>query len=94
MTHEDIVALLDGLATSDPGPAPSDARLKTDISRTGTAPNGLPLYRYRYTGHAPVFEGVMAQDVLHHTPDAVIHAEDGTMAVDYARLGLRMKRIH
>lgn len=49
----------------------SDARLKTGITRVGTAENGLPLYHFRYLGQSQVWEGVMAQDVLAHTPEAV-----------------------
>ncbi|MBI1418419.1 MAG: hypothetical protein GC146_14470 [Limimaricola sp.] len=73
--------------------APSDARLKTDIRRTGTAPNGLPLYQFRYRGFRRVYEGVMAQDVLQLRPDAVIKRL-GYYLVDYGKLGLEMKTIH
>ncbi|MDH3263156.1 MAG: tail fiber domain-containing protein [Paracoccaceae bacterium] len=74
--------------------APSDARLKTDITRVGTAANGLPLYQFRYVGQSSVYRGVMAQDVLAHRPDAVVTLPGGFLAVDYARLGLELKIIH
>lgn len=74
--------------------APSDARLKTDIARVGTATNGLPLYQFRYVGLGTVYEGVMAQDVLAHTPEAVVTLPGGYLAVDYARLGLELKIVH
>lgn len=73
--------------------AVSDARLKTDIRRTGTAPNGLPLYRFRYIGMSTEYEGVMAQDVLKLRPDAVVE-RFGFYAVDYGKLGLEMKTVH
>lgn len=69
----------------------SDARLKTDISRIGDTPSGLPLYTFRYRGDRRIWRGVMAQDVLRHTPDAVVRSSDGYLYVRYARLGLRMK---
>ncbi len=71
----------------------SDIRLKTDITEIGTASNGLPLYTYQYIGHDAVFEGVMAQDVLAHTPEAVITMPGGFYAVDYEMLGLELKKL-
>ncbi len=71
----------------------SDARLKTDIVRVGTAANGLPLYHFRYIGDSVIWEGVMAQDVLTHTPAAVGLGIGGTMAVNYDMLGLQMRRV-
>jgi hypothetical protein len=71
----------------------SDARLKTAIRRTGTAANGLPLYRFRYRGLPTVYEGVMAQDVAARFPEAVTTMPSGDMAVNYTRLGLRMRRL-
>ncbi|MEL6683953.1 MAG: tail fiber domain-containing protein [Pseudomonadota bacterium] len=71
----------------------SDMRLKTDIAEIGTASNGLPLYTYQYIGHDAVFEGVMAQDVLAHTPEAVITMPGGFYAVNYDMLGLKLKKL-
>ena len=70
----------------------SDARLKTGITRVGTADNGLPLYHFRYLGQSQVWEGVMAQDVLAHTPEAVSEM-GGYYLVDYGRLGLEMRAV-
>ena len=61
----------------------SDARLKDDIRRIGTAHNGLPLYTFRYRGDDVTHVGLMAQDVLHVKPDAVLTMPHGFMAVDY-----------
>lgn len=71
----------------------SDERLKTDITRVGTAENGLPLYEFSYIGFDGRFQGVMAQEVLAHTPEAVITHPSGYMMVDYGMLGMEMTRI-
>ena len=73
--------------------AESDRRLKTDISQTGVAANGLPLYRFRYLDGAQYYEGVMAQDVLAYNADAVLVGADGYYRVDYGQLGLRMRAV-
>lgn len=72
---------------------PSDRRLKTDIQRIGTTVHELPLYRYRYIGHAAVYEGVMAQDVLAVAPQAVVVSANGYYAVDYGLLGAPFRRV-
>ena len=72
----------------------SDLRLKTDITRIGTAAHGLPLYTFRYIGETDLYEGVMAQDVLHVMPTAVSVAEDGYYRVDYEQLGIPFRRLH
>jgi len=91
-----LAALLIAAAVADDDGQPnqiSDARLKTDITRIGTAGNGLPVYSYRYLGHDAQFSGVMAQDVLAHTPEAVITMPGGFFAVNYDMLGLRRERL-
>lgn len=72
----------------------SDLRLKTDITRIGTATHGLPLYTFRYVGETGLYEGVMAQDVLGVMPSAVSVAEDGYYRVDYELLGIPFRRLH
>ena len=69
----------------------SDARLKTDATPTGASIDGIPIYTYRYLGDDTVYEGVMAQDVLETRPDAVVRTANGYLAVDYGKLGLRMR---
>lgn len=71
----------------------SDTRIKTDIQWVGMS-KGFPIYQYRYIGTATRFEGVMAQDVLNIRPDAVITYPTGMMAVQYDKLGLRMRVVH
>ena len=66
----------------------SDIRLKDNITRVGTAANGLPLYHFTYRGSDIIFEGVMAQDVLSHTPEAVITGPSGLLAVNYDMIGV------
>jgi hypothetical protein len=75
------------------GPGKSDRRLKENIERVGTAANGLPLYAFDYIGKPGRYVGVMAQDVLNHTPSAVVMEADGYYAVHYDVLGLRMERV-
>jgi hypothetical protein len=63
----------------------SDARIKDDIRRVGTAANGLPLYLFRYKGDDQTRLGLMAQDVVRVNPDAVGTMPNGFMAVDYEK---------
>lgn len=71
----------------------SDRRLKTDIRPDGSAPNGLPLYTFRYLEGSTRYRGVMAQDVLQFMPEAVRTRADGYMAVNYGALGLEMTEV-
>lgn len=89
-----IVAVLALALTQEEEIAVSDSRLKSDITPIGTAANGLPLYSFRYIGSSQVFSGVMAQDVLTHTPEAVFIGPFGYMGVDYGMLGLEMQRLN
>lgn len=63
--------------------AMSDVRVKTDISRVGTLDNGLPVYCYRYAWGGPMQIGVMAQDVEHVRPEAVVEGLGGIKMVNY-----------
>lgn len=65
--------------------AASDRRLKRDIHRTGTHESGLPLYQFKYLWSDQVYEGVMADEVFHVKPEAVIRIGD-YLAVDYRML--------
>jgi len=87
-----IIAIL-ALTLSGDAAQPSDIRLKTGITPAGIAPDGLPLYTFRYIGGNHTYLGVMAQDVLMHTPEAVVAGPFGYMAVDYGALGMEMQRI-
>jgi len=76
------------------GPGPvnvSDVRLKRDTALLERLPNGIGLYRYRYTWSDQVYVGVMAQEVATIDPDAVMRAPDGYLRVNYARLGMHLR---
>lgn len=62
----------------------SDARLKSNIKRIGTLPNGIDWYSYEIFG-APQF-GVLAQEVQKTRPDAVVEGQDGFLRVDYSKV--------
>lgn len=75
----------------------SDPRLKTDIRKVGSEPDGLGVYEYRYLP-APTaaiaafmaagrkFIGVMADEVAAIRPWALGPEIDGFMTVDYGKL--------
>lgn len=63
----------------------SDRRLKKNISRIGTADNGLPIYRYQYKSGGPFVIGFMADEVEKVAPEAVVTMPNGYKAVDYER---------
>lgn len=64
----------------------SDRRLKRDIQRIGTLPNGLPVYSFRYLWDDAVHRGVMADEVRAVMPAAVHTHESGYDMVDYAAI--------
>lgn len=68
----------------------SDRRIKNDLNRLGTLPNGLGLYSFRYLWSDVEYVGVMAQEVVEIQPEAVELAGDGFYRVNYGMLGLRM----
>ncbi|BBL76361.1 tail fiber domain-containing protein [Methylomagnum ishizawai] len=63
---------------------PSDRRLKTDIVREGTLPNGVALYSFRYTWSQQRFVGVMADEIEAVKPEAVSIHRTGYKMVDYS----------
>ena len=71
--------------------APSDVRLKRDITLVGRVKDALGLYRYRYLWSDTVYVGVMAQEVALVHPEAIVRsAFDKYLRVDYSRLGLKL----
>lgn len=62
----------------------SDRRLKSNITRVGTHPSGLPIYNYDILGTNQ--DGVMADEVAQVKPEAVLHHPSGFDMVDYAKL--------
>lgn len=73
----------------------SDRRLKTDIEWVGRdVLTGLNLYHFRYIGGSKqVYEGVMADEVAVNYPNAVFEMPDGYLAVNYAAIGIEMKKV-
>lgn len=53
-------------------PMPSDARIKENVERIATAPNGLGIYTYNHIGDPTRRIGLMAQEVEKVHPDAVV----------------------
>jgi hypothetical protein len=88
-----VLAIVVSRDDDEPEAAISDIRLKTDVQRVGTNRLGLGVYRWRYKGLDGVWEGVMAHEVAVMHPGAVRSLPMGYKGVDYARLGLEMKRV-
>lgn len=73
--------------------AASDIRLKTNIKQVGKLDNGIKLYTWKWTDEAknivnnqPEY-GVIADEVQHIMPEAVIRGSDGYLRVNYAAIG-------
>ncbi len=69
--------------------AASDRRLKVDIAKLGTEPDGLGVYEYRYVTDAPdapLRTGVMADEVAALRPWALGPERGGFATVAYGRL--------
>ena len=64
----------------------SDSRLKSNIERLGTLPNGLGWYEYNIFDRRE--RGVMAQEVAAVRPDALGPEVAGFLTVNYGALGL------
>ena len=64
----------------------SDVRLKSNVERLGTLPNGLGWYEYDILGRRE--RGVMAQEVAAARPDALGPEVAGFLTVNYGALGL------
>ena len=71
----------------------SDIRLKTNIKRIGTLPNGLPMYQWAWNEIAKKLglddnptTGVMAHEAREVMPEAVIEGEDGYLRVNYGMI--------
>ena len=63
----------------------SDRRLKTNIHRISTRPDGLGVYEFEYIWGGGKHIGLMAQEVLGIYPDAV-RSVGGYYTVDYSRV--------
>jgi hypothetical protein len=65
------------------GGFPSDIRIKENIERVATTPNGLGIYSYNHIGESARRIGLMAQEVEKVRPSAVFEV-NGIKHVDYA----------
>jgi hypothetical protein len=63
----------------------SDIRLKKDITRVGTRPDGLGVYEFEYVWGGGRQVGLMAQEVLGVYPEAVGES-GGYLTVDYSKV--------
>ena len=94
-----IIALIAAAASSsssDSGDSLplSDIRAKTNIVPVGETPSGLGLYEFSYVGQSDRYVGVMAQEVLHHSPEAVVVHPSGLLTVDYDRIDAEMIKLN
>ena len=64
----------------------SDRRLKTDIKPMGTSPSGITIYQFRYVGGGPLYQGVLAQELLDTHPNAVVRMPGGYYGVLYEQI--------
>jgi hypothetical protein len=69
----------------------SDIALKHGIVQLGYLANGLGYYRFSYLGGTQAYVGVMAQEVEHVMPKAVVRGSDGYLRVYYDKLGLKLR---
>ncbi|MBK3666263.1 tail fiber domain-containing protein [Bradyrhizobium diazoefficiens] len=70
----------------------SDERLKRDIVPVGKE-NGFNLYRFRYLWSDEEYIGVLAQEVRHTRPDAVLEDSSGYLKVDYGKIGVLFRKL-
>lgn len=74
---------------------PSDIRLKENIEEVGVDPRtNLNLYHFNYIDDPHTrWQGVMAQEVEEHYPEAVSESPYGYKMVNYDVLGISMKKV-
>lgn len=67
--------------------AMSDMRLKTNIERVGTHPDGYGIWDWNYLWDMGTrYRGAMAQELLNFKPEAVVELANGYLAVNYGAL--------
>jgi len=71
----------------------SDENLKENLELMRVE-NGYNIYKFNYINDKSTqYEGVIAQEVQEIVPDAVVLADNGFLAVDYDKIGLKMERV-
>jgi hypothetical protein len=73
--------MMSGIGSMAGGFMMSDRRMKTDVTRIGSTPGGVPLYTFRYIFGGPLHVGVMADEVPHAAID-----RGGILFVDYSKV--------
>jgi len=78
-----------------PPPGASDIRLKKAITFLRKSLSGINIYSFVYKNDKTetIWEGVMAQEIMHDYPEAVILDTDGYYKVYYDKIDVDMKRI-
>jgi hypothetical protein len=71
----------------------SDDKLKTDVELVRRRADGLGIYRFRFGGEGPLFEGVLASEVEELYPDAVQRTELGVRKVFYDKIGVEFREV-
>ena len=69
----------------------SDERLKENIKLLYNE-RGFNIYEFNYIGNPAKYSGVIAQEIQEVRPDAIGNV-DGWLTVDYAKLGLEMRKL-
>jgi hypothetical protein len=72
----------------------SDARLKENISPVGKLNDGQNVYSFNMKGSETPQVGLLAQEVLHHEPDAVAVHPTGALMVDYHKATRKARAMH
>jgi len=70
----------------------SDERAKENKAKVGALHDGTPVYSFNYIGDKKPQIGLMAQETLKHTPEAV-HSIGGVLHVDYGKAAERSRRM-
>ena len=73
----------------------SDKRVKDNIDRVGTSPQGYGIYEWNYRGESPDerYRGVIAQDVVKQNPMAVTILENGLLGVYYDKIDVELEAV-
>ena len=71
----------------------SDKRVKDNIDRVGTSPQGYGIYEWNYRGESPDerYRGVIAQDVVKQNPMAVTILDNGLLGVYYDKIDVELE---
>ena len=68
----------------------SDIKLKENVQKVGTSPQGYNIYEFNYKGSDTRFRGAMAQDVIKKNPMAV-GIDQNYLTVDYSKIDVTME---